>query len=1000
MASVEYDWSGMPREFRPAAAQIFNRIFTDPTLKQQIDHMVGDTGTLTVRFAKVTGFGEAKGLGTANPVITFDNERGFHFVGKNLFFGPNETAGKSFASNAVHEVLHVAFPGLTGVFHDPPSGPPPSDFVKAHDAAGEYAFRLMSTFVAQRLFNVVSPDGVSKLQLMRDELKANPYTKTSVSGMNWDEFDGATMPYILKDKTERLHEFLPPSAKNKQYDSGQPPDGFWQIEEVSPEGWQTTTIDQDDSHAWSEQIKGGGTSGETHSYDIEVGDDGSIGAFQRNGTPIDVGSIGSVLGSQLGSKLGGNAFTKIAAGTVLSAIGKQLGHTLQFGIPGAITEFGSGGQPALLDGAVNGALGNMNIGFTGNLAVGAVGALTSLLIGELGNALGKNGFVTGFVSTVGTTITTQIATNAVHAAAGTINPATGNVFELFDGFASGQIFTNMAGAVGAFFADALAAQVMMPRSEEGAIGGQIGSSIGGLIGSWLLPGIGTAAGTFVGRLLGTTLGDMAANDPQSGGRIEMNAAGQFYITGQWQDHGGNWQWLNEVAYHQIVATYDLVNLTGGRIDTAFSNPYLRLEQDDRSFWLTLETAAVAAVDGANGPNDLFPLVDPGVMELVSKIDIVGGDILSRRAFENSKALNYTALAADLELAQDYRTYLNNAPVINALMAAQPESSFTAGWVLTLLKARELNLDAGSAKDFQHGILAQLGDAGLYERLDFAPGFDGDTLVLRHASGAAWQRDNAFGPGITRDVAGGAGNDSIYLAEEPIRSIVHAAGGAGDDTLTGSNGTDLLDGGAGIDNIDGREGHDWLTGGDGNDVLLGGGGDDLLVGGRGDDLLSGGTGFDTLVGGEGDDRIVIEHADRTKIIVAPDTGHFAQVDRIWIRTHNQDQVSFARVHTDLNIRSDIPGYVPVIATVKDFFLSKSSIDWFEFADGSSLAGALVWTNALNAYAEGDMAREGGGNRHYQIDGDHLARDRNHPERPYYPHCFGNMLEAEGRFEIPN
>ncbi len=37
------------------------------------------------------------------------------------------------------------------------------------------------------------------------------------------------------------------------------------------------------------------------------------------------------------------------------------------------------------------------------------------------------------------------------------------------------------------------------------------------------------------------------------------------------------------------------------------------------------------------------------------------------------------------------------------MAAEPESAFTAGWVLTLLKARELGLDAQPASDdFRNG----------------------------------------------------------------------------------------------------------------------------------------------------------------------------------------------------------------------------------------------------------------------------------------------------------
>ncbi len=589
-----------------------------------------------------------------------------------------------------------------------------------------------------------------------------------------------------------------------------------QVQRTFADG-QTATVNRDvfDQHSWSTQIVGTGVGGQP-GYSLETSDSGAISAFSRDGTPIDLGAIGGILGSQLGNKLGGNTFEKIAAGTLLGAIGREVGGALQFGFSGAITEFASGGQPALLDGAVNGALGSMG-GFAGNLAAGAVGSLTSLLIGELGNKLGMNGFVTGFVSTVGTTITSQLATNAFNVAVIGTNPVNGVPYSMFDGFASGQIFTNMAGAVGAYLGSFLAAQVMMPGSQEGALGQQIGSSIGGLVGTWIMPGLGSFVGSFVGGIAGGALGALFGNDPESGGRIVLRADGVLVITEQWQDHGGSWQWLDVVARYQIDTVDRLVGLTGGRIDAGYSNAGLRLNQDDRSFWLTrAENTGVAAVNGANGPNDLAPLVDPGVMELVSKIDLVGGDVVTRRAFENSAALNSTALAADLMVARDYRTYLDNTAVINALMAAQPESAFTAGWVLTLLKARELSLDTPSAQDFQHGIAAQLGDAGLYQRLDFAPSFDGaqpDTLVLRHESGAEWRRDNAFGTGASPSAAGGAGNDYISLAGLGVLSIAHAAGGAGDDGLTGANGTDLLDGGVGNDTINGGEGHDWLHGGD-------------------------------------------------------------------------------------------------------------------------------------------------------------------------------------------
>ncbi len=722
---------------------------------------------------------------------------------------------------------------------------------------------------------------------------------------------------------------------------------------------------------WDSRITGYDTAGGIN-YSIEIADNGTVSAAQVNGVGVDLGSIGSLLGSQLGSRLGGNTFAKVAAGTLLGTVGREVGNLLQYGTPVSLLAppSGSGGQPALLDTAVNGAL-EAHGSFSGNLAGNLVAQLVSPLIAELAKQLNLDGLGGAVFTTVGTSITQQLVTNAFNVVVhGT--DAAGLAYTMFDGFASGSFFTNMAGAIGAHFGSYLAAAVAAPSSQEGALGQQIGSSVGAFIGSTIAGPIGSFIGSFVGGVIGGQLGAQFGNDPESGGRIELTAEGQFDIVGRWQDHGGSFQWLDVMARHQIITAYELVNLTGGRIDTGYSSAGLRMNQDGRTFWLTRsENTSVAQVVNADSPDDLMPLVDPGAMELVKKIDIVGGDVLSRRAFERSSAANASALAAELMVARDYRTYLDNTAVINALMAAQPESAFTAGWVLTLLKARELNLDTPSAQDFQHGIAAQLGDAGLYQRLDFAPSFDGaqpDTLVLRHESGAEWRRDNAFGTGATHDVAGTAGDDSIHLADQPIRSAIHAAGGAGADTIGGSNGTDLIDGGAGNDSIDGREGHDWLHGGEGDDTLLGGGGDDLVVGGRGNDVLAGWTGFDTLVGGEGSDTVVIDVADRRKIIVAPALGQSGQTDTIWLRTHNRDQVSFARNGTDLDIVSEVPAASPVIATVKDFFLSRSSIDWFHFADELWRSGAEAWTLAgVTGVVEEYAALDGGGIRHFWLDG---------------------------------
>jgi serralysin len=121
-------------------------------------------------------------------------------------------------------------------------------------------------------------------------------------------------------------------------------------------------------------------------------------------------------------------------------------------------------------------------------------------------------------------------------------------------------------------------------------------------------------------------------------------------------------------------------------------------------------------------------------------------------------------------------------------------------------------------------------------------------------------------------AGGGGwvsfADNIYggytIANDVL--IENADGGAGTDTLRGSNIANRLDGLGGLDRIYGARGNDFLLGRGGEDVLYGGVGDDVLIGGGDRDALHGGTGVDTfryLAGDQhksekGNDRILDLH----------------------------------------------------------------------------------------------------------------------------------------------
>ena len=129
-----------------------------------------------------------------------------------------------------------------------------------------------------------------------------------------------------------------------------------------------------------------------------------------------------------------------------------------------------------------------------------------------------------------------------------------------------------------------------------------------------------------------------------------------------------------------------------------------------------------------------------------------------------------------------------------------------------------------------------------------------------------------GAGISVYAAGGTGNDQLtgstaadYLdggaGNDAITANAgnnNAAGGAGNDTISATTGTDTLDGGAGNDQIDGGAGNDQLAGGDGNDSITIGTGTDNASGGEGNDTIVAGAnlGNDTIAGGNGNDVMTV------------------------------------------------------------------------------------------------------------------------------------------------
>lgn len=615
---------------------------------------------------------------------------------------------------------------------------------------------------------------------------------------------------------------------------------------------------------------------------------------------VDLASIGSIFGSALGNALFDDQIERTLGSALLGTIGADLAETIGYL---GIGESGVSAFKEAFD------------GFTDELGANIVGAVSSYLVAEIIHAAGLEGTVLGDLgqSWAGQALT-QIVSNI---AAGL--PALQGI----------QMLGSISMALATYVGVKLASKLVQFDSVEGQLGASLGSSIGAVVGiaaasDGMILGIkvggsiagpvGALIGAFVGYIVGGLIGSLFASTPRSGADVVWDSRSNTFRVGDvWSKGGAGKDGAKGLAGAVAANLNGALEQTGARLmnPAAVRPGNYGINGKDYVYrvngQISFRTREASALVGYGTFTAL-----QGVVQSLG-----GGDIYAKRALVSNVRMaagdpskfSSEALFGDFAIAMDYAQYLADRAGINALIAANPESAFAAGWAVTFARATELGLNRRWASDWTGGytlFFDELPDGVVDGNALFAGNvvmnFEGRRerkFVVRDGRGVELGvLDDSVELSDKDVILGTSAGDLIQVAGNRLASTagleVNAApgsaapftidvaavidGGGGDDVIFGGDsGNDLL-GGDGNDRLVGGVLDDWILGDDGNDslfagspsnttfaiddpaaeaaaVAVDGGNGNYLYGGNGDDRLYGGTGSDWLRGGDGNDRIV-------------------------------------------------------------------------------------------------------------------------------------------------
>jgi Ca2+-binding RTX toxin-like protein len=651
---------------------------------------------------------------------------------------------------------------------------------------------------------------------------------------------------------------------------------------------------------------------------------------------IPFSEVGSIFGSNLARLIGtSDPWAGLAIGTVLGTLGMEIGQAIDAS-NGNIT------REMLRDEL-------RQVGVEDHLEDAGAGAVSSYLFAQLVNISGIQGFAGEATSSIGGAVISKIAYNLLHPTEFYLNQTT-HQLECLQ-WDTGVNADFLANAAGSFLGSYLAGQLVHFNTIEGQVGASLGSAIGALylgpaiagvleggelgfkIGASFGGPIGALIGAFIGFIVGGLIGSMFAGTPRSGAELSWNGK-EFQVGNSWSHRAGSDEAARSLAGTATETLNSVLSATGSTLlnpNSVRTGTY-GMRKSSYVYWApgtdsAMKSDNLATYDNAGG------LITHGTYIALSDMagQLAGGDVYVKRALAstltatggNSASLaagsegqfNSDTLLGNITVAQDYEQYLQNTAMINALIAAEPNSTFTATWLVTIAQAEDIGLNKRAYTDWIGGWNVFLDESmgGAIDGTAFTPAnlslqLDPDTsersFLFADSDGYLL---GSFGDTI--DTAGKtkvtatSGADTITVGGTKGDTIANTTGltidgtagdgtaktirvaavidaGDGDDVVNaGDLGNDVL-GGAGNDTLVGGKLDDWLFGGEGNDRLFAGGSGtglntnfadtdtaainaalaadggngNYLSGDAGDDRLYGGKGSDWLAGGTGNDKL--------------------------------------------------------------------------------------------------------------------------------------------------